>query len=114
MMTAESGIVLSCTSLYNPGMVTLNVSEARAALPDLLSRVEGGEEVTITRHGRPVAVLVRPDALRSRRARAALDGADAIHQLLAAAASGRPEGEGLTEARAEDLIAEIRAGRDVR
>ena len=53
-------------------MVMMNVSEARAALPDLLSRVEGGEEVTITRHGKPVAVLVRPDALRARRARAAL------------------------------------------
>jgi antitoxin (DNA-binding transcriptional repressor) of toxin-antitoxin stability system len=93
----------------------MTVSEARAALPDLLSRVEGGEEVTITRHGRPVAVLVRPDALRSRRARAALDGADAIHQLLAEAASGAlPEDSGLTGARAEELIAEIRAGRDAR
>ena len=26
----------------------MTVSEARAALPDLLTRVEGGEEVTIT------------------------------------------------------------------
>lgn len=96
-------------------MVMMNVSEARAALPDLLSRVEDGEEVTITRHGRPVAVLVRPDALRARRAQAALDGAEAIHQILAAAASGAPpEGAGLTEARAEELIAEIRAGRDAR
>jgi antitoxin (DNA-binding transcriptional repressor) of toxin-antitoxin stability system len=96
-------------------MVMMNVSEARSALPDLLSRVEGGEEVTITRHGRPVAVLVRPDALRSRRAHAALDGAEAIHQLLAAAASAAPpEGTGLTEDRAEELITEIRAGRDAR
>jgi antitoxin (DNA-binding transcriptional repressor) of toxin-antitoxin stability system len=94
-------------------MVMMSASEARAALPDLLSRVEGGEEVTITRHGRPVAVLVRPDALRSRRARAALDGAEAIHQLLAAAAAP-PAGAGLTETRAEQLIAEIRAGRDAR
>ena len=96
-------------------MVMMNVSEARSALPDLLSRVEGGEEVTITRHGRPVAVLVRPDALRSRRAHAALDGAEAVHQLLAAAASAAPpEGAGLTEDRAEELITEIRAGRDAR
>lgn len=95
-------------------MVMMNASEARAALPDLLSRVEGGEEVTITRHGRPVAVLVRPDALRSRRARAALDGAEAIHQLLAAASTTAPESPGLTEARAEELIAEIRAARDTR
>jgi antitoxin (DNA-binding transcriptional repressor) of toxin-antitoxin stability system len=95
-------------------MVMMTASEARAALPELLSRVEGGEEVTITRHGRPVAVLVRPDALRSRRARAALDGAEQVHQLLAAAAPEAPEGTGLTEARAEELIAEIRAGRDAR
>lgn len=95
-------------------MVMMSASEARAALPDLLSRVEGGEEVTITRHGRPVAVLVHPDVLRSRRARAAFDGAEAIHQLIAAAASAQPEREGLTEARAEELIAEIRAGRDSR
>jgi len=54
-------------------MTVMTASEAGAALPELLSRVEDGEEVTITRHGRPVAVLVRPDALRSRRARAALN-----------------------------------------
>jgi prevent-host-death family protein len=93
----------------------ITASDARAALPDLLSRVEGGEEVTITRHGRPVAVLVRPDALRSRRARVALDGAERVHQLLAASTPATlPEGAGLTEARAEELIAEIRAGRDAR
>jgi antitoxin (DNA-binding transcriptional repressor) of toxin-antitoxin stability system len=91
----------------------ISASEARATLPDLLSRVAGGEEVTITRHGQPVAVMIRPDALHGRRARAALDGAEAIHQLLAAAA-GPPEGAGLTEARAEELIAQIRAGRDAR
>ncbi len=45
-------------------MTTMTVSEARAALPELLTRVEEGEEVTITRHGKAVAVLVRPDALR--------------------------------------------------
>jgi prevent-host-death family protein len=94
-------------------MTSMTVSEARAALPELLSRVQDGEEVTITRHGRPVAVLVRPDALRSRRARAALDDAERIHELLAeAAATGLPEGSGLTAQRAEELISEIRAGRD--
>jgi antitoxin (DNA-binding transcriptional repressor) of toxin-antitoxin stability system len=81
----------------------------------LLSRVDGGEEITITRHGRPVAVLVRPDALRSRRAGAALDDAERIHELLTqAAAADLPEGPGLTAQRAEALIAEIRAGRDTR
>jgi prevent-host-death family protein len=96
-------------------MTSMNASEARAALPELLNRVEEGEEVTITRHGRPVAVLVRPDALRARRAEAALDEAARIHDLLAeAAATPLPEGTGLTEQRAEELIAEIRASRDAR
>jgi prevent-host-death family protein len=96
-------------------MMSMTVSEARTALPELLSRIEGGEEVTITRHGRPVAVLIRPDALRSRRAGGALDDAARIHQLLTeAAAAPLPADVGLTAERAEELISEIRAGRDLR
>jgi prevent-host-death family protein len=96
-------------------MSTMSVSEARTALPELLTRVEEGEEVTITRHGRAVAVLVRPDALRTRRARAALEDAERIRELLAeAAVSPLPEGTGLTAQRAEELIGEIRASRDAR
>ena len=41
-------------------MATMTVSEARAALPEVLDRVAEGEEVTITRHGRAVAVVVHP------------------------------------------------------
>ena len=96
-------------------MTTMTVSEARAALPEVLDRVAGGEEVTITRHGRPVAVVVRPDILWSRRARGVLDDAERIHELLTvAAAAPLPEGRGLTAQRAEELIGEIRAGRDAR
>ncbi|MBO0806794.1 MAG: type II toxin-antitoxin system Phd/YefM family antitoxin [Actinobacteria bacterium] len=96
-------------------MTAVPASEARSALPELLTRVEGGEEVTITRHGRPVAILVRPDALRSRRAGSVLEAAGRIHELLAeAAAAALPEGPGLTAQRAEVLIAEIRAGRESR
>jgi prevent-host-death family protein len=36
-------------------MVTVNVTEARAKLSALLDKVEGGETVVITRHGKPVA-----------------------------------------------------------
>ena len=108
-------VVHWCTVTYNTLMTTMSASEARAALPELLNRVEDGEEVTITRHGQPVAVLVRPDALRVRRAETALDDAARIHDLLAeAAAAPLPQGSGLTEQRAEELIAEIRAGRDAR
>jgi antitoxin (DNA-binding transcriptional repressor) of toxin-antitoxin stability system len=41
----------------------MTVSEARAALPHVLDRVAQGEEVMITRHGRPVAVVMRPDVV---------------------------------------------------
>jgi prevent-host-death family protein len=38
-------------------MVTVTVVEAKAHLSELLDKVETGEEVVITRHGRPVAHL---------------------------------------------------------
>lgn len=96
-------------------MVAMTVSEARAALPELLTRVEHGDEVTITRHGKPVAVVVRPDALRSRRAQGVLADAERVHELLAAArATPLPTGQGLTARRAEELVDEIRAGREGR
>lgn len=96
-------------------MVTLTASEARATLPDLLTRVEGGEEVVITRHGHPVAVVVRPDVLRTRRATPATANAERIQQLLtSAAATALPRKTGLTGKRAEELIAEIRAARAAR
>jgi antitoxin (DNA-binding transcriptional repressor) of toxin-antitoxin stability system len=94
-------------------MVTMSVSEARASLPDVLHRVEDGEEVTITRHGQAVAVIVRPDVLRSRRAVTTEANAERIHELLEGAKTAAlAEATGLTAERAEELIAEIRAGRD--
>src|SRR5580704_6833564 len=100
--------------MYTRSMVTLNVSQARASLPELLTRVEDGEEVTITRHGRPVAVLVRPDVMRSR-INVIIEDAGRVHDLLAAAAaSDLPTDQGLTRERAEELISEIRSGRDSR
>jgi prevent-host-death family protein len=38
--------------------------EAKTHLPRLLDEVEKGERITITKHGRPVAVLVPPDAVQ--------------------------------------------------
>jgi antitoxin (DNA-binding transcriptional repressor) of toxin-antitoxin stability system len=93
-------------------MAIMTVSEARASLPDLLTRVEAGEEVTITRYGRPVAVLVRPDVLRPR-ARVVIEAAAQLHEMLMAARDEElSAGPGLTPEQAEDLINEIRAGRD--
>jgi len=96
-------------------MNALTVSEARASLPSILDRVERGEEVTITRHGRAVAVVVRPDLLNARRRSGVWDDADRIGALLDAArhapAAGLP---GLTADRADELVARIRADRDAR
>ena len=39
-------------------MRTVSAREANHGLSELLSAVEGGEEVVITRHGRPVAKIV--------------------------------------------------------
>ena len=38
-------------------MVTINLAQAKARLSELLDKVEAGEDVVITRHGRPVAHL---------------------------------------------------------
>ncbi len=45
-------------------MVTANVAQAKAHLSELLDKVEAGEHVIITRHGRAVARLhsVAPEA----------------------------------------------------
>jgi prevent-host-death family protein len=41
---------------YNPLMV-VTTAEAKNRLPQLIRAVEGGEQVIITRHGKPVAQL---------------------------------------------------------
>jgi prevent-host-death family protein len=80
----------------------------------LLERVAVGEEVTITRHGVPVAVVVHPDMLRTRRAAEALASADALGDLLAEGRrSPLPGGAGgLTAARAEELVAAVHSARE--
>jgi antitoxin (DNA-binding transcriptional repressor) of toxin-antitoxin stability system len=62
-------------------MSTMSVSDARATLTHVIDRVVAGEEVTLTRHGQPVAVLIRPDLLPSRRG-AAFEMADHVRALL--------------------------------
>ena len=105
----ETQTVHRCTLTY---MSTVSVSQARATLPELLDRVSAGEEVTITRHGVAVAVVMRPDAVRSRRADRALADAEHLRQLVeqsrAASLSDAPS---ITAERAERLVGEVRAGR---
>ena len=44
---------------YNYGMV-VSTAEAKNRLTELIRAVEGGEQVVITRHGRPVAQIAPP------------------------------------------------------
>lgn len=92
----------------------LTVTEARATLPALLDRVAAGEEITITRHGVPAAVLLRPDRVKTRRAAvdAALTRAREIGRMIEES-RGKPLGPPVMSAeRAEELVAQIRADRD--
>jgi len=52
----------------------ISAFEARNRLRELLVAVENGEEVIITRHGRPVAKLVPVNALDRTRVAAAISG----------------------------------------
>jgi antitoxin (DNA-binding transcriptional repressor) of toxin-antitoxin stability system len=79
-----------------------------------LDRVTSGEEVTITRRGRAVAVVVQPDGLRIGRAQAAAAVSQVREALLAGKRSPDVPGEGLSRTRAEELIADVRASRDAR
>lgn len=105
-------IVRYCTLTY---MSTVTVSQARATLPELLDRVSAGEEVTITRHGVAVAVVMRPDAVRSRRADRALADAEHLRQLVERGRTASlAEAPSITAERAERLVGEVRAGRRAR
>jgi prevent-host-death family protein len=55
-------------------MVNIGSYEAKTHLPALLKRVEAGESLTITRHGRPIACLVPAEELRRMSAAAAAEG----------------------------------------
>ena len=41
-------------------MIEVSVAEAKAKLSEILKKVEAGEQVTITRRGKPVAVMNAP------------------------------------------------------
>lgn len=84
-------------------------------MPSLLDRVTSGDEITITRHGRPVAVLVRPDALRIRRAEAATEAADDLRRQLERARRIRlDDAPTLSQPQADALVAAVRASRRAR
>lgn len=94
-------------------MITISASDARQTLPAQLDRVEAGEEVSITRHGKVVAVLVSPESVRPPRARRAWEMADRIGEMLDdARRQPSPIQDGLSSDDAEAVVIGIRADRD--
>jgi prevent-host-death family protein len=79
-------------------MVTVGAYEAKTRLPELIRMVEAGERVTITRHGRPVALLTAPTG------RSDTTAAEAV-AALSEFGSGRRLGPSLS---VRDLIQEGR------
>lgn len=101
--------------MYMSDVSKIPVSRARAKLPEILDRVTAGEEVTITRHGQAVAVLVRPDAIRFRRVDAALSEAERLrHWVDRGGQIPLSDAPALSVERAEELVAEVAAGRSIR
>lgn len=48
-------------------MTTMNIAEAKAKLSELVARAEAGEEVVLTRNGKPAAKLVAAPAVSTAR-----------------------------------------------
>ena len=78
-------------------MTAYSIAEAKNTLPRLIDRALQGEEVVITRHGKPVAEL-RPASPRAAPGRG-------THEWLRARTRARP-GVGLTSVEILDLLYE--------
>lgn len=61
-------------------MITVGAFEAKTHLSTLLDRVAGGEEVLITRHGKPVARLVSAGRIERERVDEAFEKLKALRQ----------------------------------
>lgn len=68
----------------------VKVSEAKAQLSDLVRRAEAGEEVILTRHGRPVVRLV-PVAAAVDRCDVIAISAASLTEALIASGGRKPE-----------------------
>lgn len=95
-------------------MSTITASDARQTLPAQLDRVEAGEQVAITRHGKVVAVLVSPDALIARRAHEVSSWAERLNERLASARTRTLRPPVISPQRAEELVRAVQADRSNR
>lgn len=63
-------------------MITVGAFEAKTKFSELLDRVEGGEEIIVTRHGKAVARIV-PDARENDEAARKARAAEALARIRA-------------------------------
>lgn len=61
-------------------MLTIGAFEAKTHLSALLDRVAAGEEVVITKHGKPIARLVGAEGIDRVRAKAAFEKLKALRK----------------------------------
>ncbi len=91
-------------------MITVSVSEARENLSDLLGKVQHGrEDVTIQRHGKPVAVMISVEAM------AYYDALeDAELSAMVAEIEADPDYDPNDTVSAEEFFAELLANPDLK
>ena len=82
--------------MAHPAEHEIGASEARSRMGPLLNRVEAGEEIVITRRGRPVARLVSAIAGHDR-----VEAKRAADALVAATRGWRLDSISVTELKAE-------------
>ena len=95
----------------------MSVTEARSKLRQALEYVKNGEDVELSQNGTVIAVMVRPDKLRTRIRTVNTVAADALlttlrRGRLVAVASPRKLTASLSSERADELERDVRAGRD--
>lgn len=95
-------------------MATISASLARRTLSSQLDRAEAGEEISITRRGQVVAILVHPDVLNRRRASDAWLEADRIGVMLESARSQPLRPAAFSAERAQDLVESVNRDRATR
>lgn len=96
-------------------MSTWSVSAARAALPEIIACVERGEEVTLTRRGRPVARVVAAGSKQQppgNHVANPMSAAEVKRLWDEAATLPFEDTIGLSAEYADELVREIRADRD--
>ncbi len=101
------GLSQGCTLSY---MSTFTMSAARARMAELLDRVERGEEVEITRHGRSIARLVGPRSARTSRTDHVFAAAEQLRSELDAARH-QPLGPPVSDLDIQTRIRALRADR---